>query len=176
MAKHRNNKTAAAGFTLIELLVYVMVFSLLTVALVSMVLWAVRSATKARAVRETIDNTEYALAVLTREIQEARSVYTPTSTSTQLSLETALGLPSDEVTTFVDIFICGTGLCLKREAQDPFPITAGAVNVRQLRFSTIGTSTPSVHIDLELAYDNVQSRPEYNAAVRLQTTATVKGY
>ena len=164
------------GFTLVELLVYIMVFSILMGAVTGFAYWAVRANAKARAIREVLSNAERAMDIMSGEIQKAKGVYTPTSGATQVALETSENLPTDETTTYVDIYVCGTALCIKRESQNAALITGDSIEIPQLRFSTIGTTTPTVNIDLTVRYKNPNARPEYNAVVRLNSSVTARGF
>ena len=85
------------GFTLAEILVYIAVLSLIMLAVSSLFLWVSRTSSKAKAIKETLDNARRVMRVITYEIREARSIYTPTSvldiSPGQLSLETTKYLP-----------------------------------------------------------------------------------
>ena len=105
------------SFTLTEMLVYVAVLAIIVLAVSSFFLWTTRSNTKTRAMREALDNSRRAMEIMSSEIKEAKSIYAPTTTSTQLSLETTKYLPAGEETTYIDFYLCGTQLCLKKESQ-----------------------------------------------------------
>jgi len=107
-----------------------------------------------------------------REIREAKGIYTPTSTSTQLSLET-------KISTFVDFYLCGaptSAICLKKESQNPIAITSESVTVRSLVFTQISTTTPSVRIQLGLDYKTQAKLQEYQASVDLTSTVSLRNY
>ena len=65
------------------------------------------------------------------DVKEANSIYTPTSMFDshpgQFSLETKKYLPTGEVSSYVDFFICGDHLCFKKESQDPISLTSDNV-------------------------------------------------
>jgi len=166
------------SFTLIEILVYIAVLAIITVAISSFFLWFIHSNTKARAIRETLDNTRRAVEIMTYEIKEAKSIYTPTTTSTQLSLETTKYLPEEEKTTYIDFYLCGTRLCLKKESQTPVALTSDRVVVNNLEFLEITTTStaPSIQINLKIDYKNPTGRPEYQASVNLTSTAALRSY
>lgn len=166
------------SFTLIEILVYIAVLAIITVAISSFFLWFIHSNTKARAMRETLDNTRRAMEIMTYEIKEAKSIYTPTTTSTQLSLETTKYLPEEEKTTYVDFYLCGTRLCLKKESQTPVALTSDRVVVNNLEFLEIATTStaPSIQINLKIDYKNPTGRPEYRASANLTSTAVLRSY
>ena len=165
------------SFTLTEMLVYVAVLAIIVLAVSSFFLWTTRSNTKTRAMREALDNSRRAMEIMSSEIKEAKSIYTPTTTSTQLSLETTKYLPAGEETTYIDFYLCGTQLCLKKESQNPIALTSDRVEVNNLIFSQIITGgNPSVQIDLGINFKNPQNRPEYQASVNLKSTASLRSY
>ena len=168
-----NNK----GFTLMEVLVYVAVLTIIILAVSSFFLWAIRSNTKTKALRETLDNTRRVMEIMTYEIKEAKSIYTPTTTSTQLSLETTHYSPEGEKTSYIDFYLCDTQLCLKKESQDPITLTSDSVEINNLLFRRIVSGeSPSIQIDLTINYKNPQGRPEYQASVNLVSTVALRLY
>ena len=84
-AIQKEKRRFLTGFTLTEVLVYVAVLSIIISAVSGFLIWTVRSNTKAKVMRETQDNARRAMEIMTYEIKEAKSVYTPTTTSNQLS-------------------------------------------------------------------------------------------
>jgi len=175
------NKNSLTGFTLIEVLIYIAVLVIIITAVSAFFLWGIRSNTKAKVMRETLDNSRRAIETITREIKEAVSIYTETSTFNshpgQLSLETTKYLPEGESTTYVDFYLCGTQLCLKKESQDPIALTSDKVEVNNLVFSRIITNEiPSVQISLNINYKNFTGRPEYQASVNLISTTSLRRY
>ena len=165
------------GFTLIETLVYVGILSIIVAVIFSFLIWSVHLSTKIRVMRETSDNARRAMEIMVYEIKEARNIYIPTSTSTQLSLQTLHYLPSGEDTTYIDFYICGTQLCLKKESQSPIALTSDKVEVSDLVFTWVVTEQiPSVQVELEIDYKSPSSRAEYQASVDLKSTASLRSY
>lgn len=165
------------GFTLIEVLIYIAVLVIIVTAISAFFLWGIRSNTKARVMREVLDNGTRAMGILTREIKEAKSIYTPTSDPTQLSLETIKYLPVGEDSTYIDFYLCGTQLCFKKESQDPVALTSNKVEITNLAFSEVVTNEiPSVQVDLTVDYDDSTGRPEYQASVDFTSTISLRGY
>ena len=72
-----------------EILIYAAILALITSSVITLLLFVVRTNTKVQAVRATVENAKNAVNTMTNEIREARSVYDPTSSTSQLSLETA---------------------------------------------------------------------------------------
>ncbi len=169
------------GFTLIEILVYIGVFSVVFAALISFIIWVNKSNIKTQAMREVSDNLKLAMDKMIYEIRTAKSIYTPTVTSSQLSLETLNYLPEGETFSYIDFFLCGPlsdTLCLKKESQNPVALTSPRVKIDNLTFTLIGTSTStsSVQIELKVSYKNPQNLTEYQASVAATSTASLRSY
>ena len=168
------------GFTLIEILSYVAVLTIIVLAVSSFLLWATRLNVKTRAVRETLDNARRAMEIITGEIKEAESIYTPTSVfgsnPGQLSLETKKYLPAGETDSYVDFYVCDDKLCRKEEGQNPVALTSDRVRVSNLVFNYIATTStsPSVQINLKLDYNFPTEKPEYQASINITSTASLR--
>ncbi len=161
------------GFSLLEVLVSVAIFSFLLLAVVSSVFWMNYSSSKAKADREALENGRKVLDSITYEIRGAKSVYTSTTNSSQLSLETTRYLPNDETTTFIDFFLCGSAICLKKESQDPVVLTSDTVQVSSVTFSQVSNGNkPSIKIDLTLSASNETG----SSSVNLLSTASLRSY
>jgi len=170
------NQTGKIGFSLIEVLVYIAVLSIIIAAVVSFILWSVFSYTKAKVARETLDNAERVIRVITNEIREADSIYTPTTTVSQLSLKTIKYLPSEEEATYIDFYLCDSRLCFKKESQNSIVLTSDKVEITNLTFNQIfsGGEESSIQISLTIDYKNPTGRSEYNASVSLISTASLR--
>jgi len=165
------------SFTLVEILVYIGVLVIILVAISSFLIWAIHSNTKTKVMRETLDNARRAMEIMNYEIREAKSIYTPTTISTQLSLETIHYLPEGEKTSFIDFYLCGTQLCLKKESQNPIALTSDKLEVNNLIFSQVITGQiPSIQIDFKIDYKNPANRPEYEASVNLKSAISLRSY
>lgn len=157
------------GFSLLEIVISVALFSIILLLLVSSLMSMNTSNLKTTADREASENARRALDEITYEIRSAESIYTPTTTASQLSLETSRYLPSGETDTFIDFFLCGTAICLKKESQDPIALTSDSVQVTNLVFSQISTGgKPSVQIMLTVNY--------LNSSAVLTSTASIRTY
>ena len=168
MSLHQRQKT---GFTLMEILVYIGVLSIIVVVISSFLLWLSSSTTKARAMREVLDNARRVVEIMTYEIKKAKSV-SSTSTATHLFLENA---------TATEFYLCGTAsttLCLKKEFESPVNLTSDKVEIKNLTFTQIATATttPSVQINLKVDYKNPGDIPEYQASVSITSTVSLRNY
>jgi len=159
------------GFTLIEALVYVIIFFLLITVIIAFVFWFIHSSAKAKVVRETLNTSQWVMHVMSQEIRESESVYTPTSNGTQLSLETTRFLPEGEENTFVDFYLCDNRLCMKRESQNPIYLTPENIEVNNLSFSYTETS---VYIEIGINYRNPSNRPELDSFIDLRLTTSLR--
>ena len=77
------------------------ILSITLVAIAAFVLGLVRSRAKTEALHEVQDNIRRAMKSMVYEVREAESIYSPTSNSSQLSLETKEYLTGGEGTTFI---------------------------------------------------------------------------
>lgn len=165
------------GFTMVEIVVSLGIFSIVLLAIVSFILWMNYYSAKTKADREAAENARSILNIMTYEIRGAKSIYTPTTTSNQLSLETTRYLPAGQTSTFIDFFICGTALCLKKEFQSPIMLTSDSVNVSALSFSQIfNGSKPSIQINVTIDYKNSNNGTGNYASVSLTSTASLRSY
>lgn len=165
------------GFSLLEVLVSIAIFSLILLTVVGSLVAMSNSNSKNKASREARDNAKKALEQIAYEIRSAKSVYAPTTTSSQLSLETLNYLPAGETATYIDFFLCGTAICLKKEGQSPYQITGDNVEVTALAFIRVQTgSTASVKVDLTVNYLNSGGNPSAGGSSALTTSASLRSY
>lgn len=169
------------GFSLIEVLIYIAVVAVLTVAVAGTFLWLVKYQTKAGAIQEATDNAAFLMAVISREIRSAQQVYLATTVlnndSGQLSLKTAQGALDGETITYIDFYLCGNQLCLKREGAPPIILSSDKVEIEQLKFNRIVTGQrESLEIILTLGFTNPKNVPEKEASLTLNSVASLGGY
>jgi len=139
------------GFSLLEILVSVAIFAIILLAVLSFFLSMNDSNSKSTSDRESGENARRVLDEIVYEIRSAESIYTPTTTQNQLSLKTFRYLPSGETYTYIDFFLCGSAICLKKESQNPIALTPDSVKVTSLAFSQIsggGLASPSLQVSL----------------------------
>lgn len=166
------------GFTLIEVLAYIAVLVIIISSVVSFIFWTVSSGSKAKAVREVLNNSKRAMEVMGYEIKGAKSIYAPTTNLTQLSLETTKYLPEGEVSSYLDFYATSGVLYMKKESQNPIPLTSDNVEIKSIFFGQIATTTtiPSLQIGLEISYKNPNNRPEYSATLWATSTFSFRNY
>jgi type II secretory pathway pseudopilin PulG len=156
------------GFTLVEMLIYIVTLVLVVGTVTTILVWMVRANNQVHIKNEVVENVEHALALMTNEIREAQSVYTSTMTTpSQLSLETAKNPPAGETSTYVDFFLCGTRLCVKRESQAPQAITSEKIEIQSVEFTQVQTGfTSSIHMAIEASYLTASSTMQATASIR----------
>lgn len=164
---------SSKGFTITEVIVYTALFSIIFVVVSTSMLWFVNASVKAKAIREVLANARRAMETISREIKSAKGAYPPTGSSAQISLEILNYLPTGEDSSYLDIYRCGSSICVKKEGQNPEAITSNSVNVTDLVF--VQTLT-GFQISLTVSYNNPSSRPEYRAQISLSSTASFRGY
>lgn len=162
------------GFSLIEILVYMTIFVVVFLAISSFFIWIIKGNIKNKVMREVLDNGRRAMEMMTYEIKEAKGVYSSTTTSNQLSLETKKYLAEGESASYIDFYICDKQICLKKESQGPVAITSDRVEVDNLSFTLIGEKQSSVQINLKISFKNPTNRPEYRASIDLTSTASLR--
>jgi type II secretory pathway pseudopilin PulG len=162
------------GFSTVELLVFISILLLVFLIVTGFIFWFNFSNSKAKADREVLENSRSAMETMAYEIKWAESVYTPTTTSSQLSLKTYDYLPSLEETSYIDFFLCGTRICFKKESYDPIFLTSDAIEVTALEFTHISTNgSESVRIRLAATYKNSSSP---GSSVDFTSTSALRSY
>ncbi len=165
-------RSSLNGFTLIETLLYIALLGLILGSVSTFMVWVLKVNVKVRAMEEVISNAERAKDVIVQETRQAVSLYTPTTTSSQLSLESQVNTPAQEAHTFVDFFLCGTSLCKKTEGQNPIAITGSSVQVSSFQVTEIANE--SIRIHLVVDYPNPENRPERVAQQDITFTVTIR--
>lgn len=161
---------------MLEIIIYIAILSLVLSLVSSLMFYFTQANAQTRGDREVVENARGALEIMTYEVTGAQSVYAPTTTLNQLSLETARYLPAGETTSYIDFFICeSTRLCMKKESQNPIFLTSDSVQVSSLVFTQISTNTfASVKISITVNYKNKINGQQPSAT--LTSTASLRSY
>jgi type II secretory pathway pseudopilin PulG len=143
--KHRKNR----GFSIMEIAISVSLMSVILLFVFSF-FWAMnRYNSKTNADSEVLETARRVLDGIVYEVRGAKDVYAPTTTVTQLSLETTRYLPQGESSTFIDFYKCGSAVCFKKEGQSATILTPDSVKIDNLSFSRISNGDyKSVQISL----------------------------
>lgn len=164
------------GFTLIEILIYASILIVVAFALLTSLLKLTEFYNITRFEREVLANIHLGLDDIVLEIRQARSIYLPTSQNTQISLENVLNPPAGETKTYLDFYLDNGRLCLKREGEDAQPLTSETIEVTDLDFVYLSSSTnpSSVRITIKAHYRS--NKPEYQREISLSSTATLRSF
>ena len=164
------------GLSLIEILIYVAVLIIVSTALLSSLLKLVEFYNITCFERDILTNANFGLKTMLSEIKQASSVYLPTSQLSQISLQTDLNPPVGETKTYVDFYLDNGRLCLKREGEDAQALTSERVEVTDLDFEYLSSSTDpsSVKISIKVRYRS--SKPIYQRELTLNSTASLRSY
>jgi len=140
-------KSFEKGFTLVEILTYTAVLLIIISSFIPFFLWVMRAYHEGERTKEVLDNAQRAMETISYKIRESESVYTPTSSENQLSLRKR---DYHNESVFIDFYLCDKSICLKRESQDPVPLTSDIVEVTDLRFIKMGSPPNSVKVEINL--------------------------
>ena len=181
IANRQSPIASTAGFSLIEMLLYVALVATIISSVVFFGIWIIQVSAKSRVNSEVLVNARRAMETMVYEIRKSQSVYAPTSvfdsSPGQLSLEQTNVAGSDESSNFIDFFICGQALCLKREKTNPVALTNSSVRVTSLIFSQRLNSIDNPSLQIKLRVESLSSaRPEYADSIDLTTTANLRSY
>lgn len=165
------------GFSLVELLVAIGILSLVLVMVLSLVFWMQYYHAKVKADKEVAESARRAMDTIIYEIRHATDVYVSTTSAGQLSLETTRYVPAGESVTFIDFFLCGTAVCMKKESQTPIALTPDAVEFTNLQFARVVNSTAtSVTVTLQAQYKNANADSGNVASTTISSTASLRNY
>lgn len=173
-SKHR-------GFTLVEMLVYISILTIIFALAITFVFNLIRFYTRYRVERDVSTNAREAMNYMIREAKPAMHVYAPTSvfgsSPGQLSLKTRINPPDGENTTFIDFYIDNGQLLVKREEQDPLPITSDRVEVKDLTFAHFENSNIGelVRINITVGYRKGSTRFEFETEESLTSSVSLRG-
>mgnify|MGYP001614717772 FL=1 len=164
------------GFTIVEVIVYIAVLGIIGTSFLTVFLWGIKTYTKSQVIQETTWNAKRAIDTILQELREAENIYSPTTSGSQLSLETTKYTTPGHLTSFVDFFLCEEKLCFKRELQPAVVLTSNNVRVTQLLFQEVrtGLTRPSAQVTLRVEYKNPNNRPELSSLVELSSAASVR--
>ena len=168
-----------SGFTLIEVLIYSGLLVIISTLVVSFLVQIVNLSETSRRSGEELDNAQKTMDVIEQEVRHALSIYTPTSVfdndAGQLSLETTRDLPADENSTYVDFYLDGGGVFLKREGEPTQLITGEKINVTKLRFTNLSSGT-SAAVKITLTAQFKEPISFGSKPVTLESTASLRSY
>jgi len=173
----KHAKDLQKGVTILEMVISVAIFSIILLQVVTFLFSMNFTVGRLKAEREAQETAKRLMEIIAYEMRSARSVYTPTTTANQLSLETIHYPPENEVITYIDFFLCGTDLCMKEEGMTtPLVLNSESVRVDTLSFNqTTINGIPSVQVTLTVGYKNPTNQPLHAATATLVSTIALRG-
>lgn len=174
--------SSSKGLTLVSALVYIALLALVAAMLARITAGLIRTNTQGQLSGEVIDNAQHALAIITQEIQQADSVYAPTSVLNthpgQLSLATTHDLPTDENITYLDFYLDDEHLYLKREGADAELVTSERVKVSNLQFTHLNPTGEhsAVRVAATFTADVAAADIQTQTAISLASTVALRAY
>lgn len=168
------------GFTLIELIIYVTAFAIITTILTLFVFNFINVYTKIRITKEVSEGSQIAMETMLLEIKHAKDIYVPTSSFDshpgQLSLETEKDASIGEEISYIDFYLDNNNrLCMKKEEQEPEPLTPENIEVNSLIFNYLTINdVKSIRIELLTNYRNRTERITHQATTTIISSANLR--
>ncbi len=145
MFRHKKNENLGipskdvTGFTFIEVILYVGVVSILIGVIGALTLGTINNYRIAKIRDELSYSGSMVFDVFFQEVKNADEIYLSTSVldsdSGTLSLKTKFQIGNDDdPTRFVDLYLYEGQVWVRREGEDPYPLTSESVLVNKLRF------------------------------------------
>lgn len=166
-----------SGLTLIETIVYVALLGLVMVVVVNFLVRIGDVYQRARVEREVISNARLILETAGKSIAEAREVYQPTSKFQQnlgqLSLVTSTNPAAEHSASFLDFWVDGGQLWMRKEGQAAIPLSAPSARVSKwyLEWVLQGLEREAVKITLQV--DSASTK--YSSSITLGSTVALRG-
>ena len=173
-----NNK----GFTLVEMIMYVAIMTIVGSVIVVFIPQLTRKNAYIQAKGEVFDNMTSAMEIMAREIKNSESVYASTTVFDanpgQLSLETSYNTIPTEDSTFVDFYVDGDRLHVKREEQTEELLLSDKIKINSLVFTNLnaGGNYPIIRIVLTASYDTPSQEVTEQSRVTLTSTVSARDY
>ena len=178
MNKYYFWKNKSKGFSIVEIIVSTGIVAFVLALLISLIYQLNYLNSKVKINDDVLENGKRLMETIAYEIRGAKSIYMPTSSLNQLSLETTRYLANDEISSFIDFFICDSNVCIKKESQqNPLPLISDDVEVEELEFTTIINETaPSVQINLSVRKKNPTNDQQNYSSINLTSTVALRNY
>ena len=166
-----------SGLTLVETIVYAALLGLVMIVVVNFLVRIGDVYQRARVEREVVSNARLILETAEKSIAEAREVYQPTSKFQQnlgqLSLVTATNPTVEHSTDFLDFWVDGGQLWMRKEGQAAIPLSAPSVRITKwyLEWVLQGLEREAVKITLQV--DSASTK--YPSTITLNSTVALRG-
>lgn len=174
-AKTTENKKS--GFSILEIVIYVGLLGILAVVITNALIQISGLYHRARAEREILSNARLILETINKSLEQAATVYGPTSKfytpAGQLSLITPIGATTEHTTSYIDYYIDNGRIWTRQEGQTAQPISAADVRVNKFMLERImqGLNHEAVKITLQVDY----AVPQYPTSIILNSTMALRG-
>ncbi|MEK7608888.1 MAG: hypothetical protein AAB476_00180 [Patescibacteria group bacterium] len=164
------------GFTLIEMILYISSLSLLVLALSGLTLSTIKNYRLAKTRENLVTSADAVLGTFLQEARNASQIYTPTtvwdSDNGELSLVTGFQATNKtEPATYVDIYLAGGRVWLKRENETVTALTDQNAEVTQFKVVEV---KPNDMEGIRL-YLSIRDRIKTEEKISLTTFAMPKG-
>lgn len=169
------------GFTLIEMVMYVAVILIAASVVGSFVPQLTRSHSYLQSKADSLESAYRAIDLISREINNSVSIYTPTSVFDTNPGQLSLAQLSDDVSetyTFIDFFVDGGKLYLKREGVEPLLLMSQKIEVENLTFTHLNpnSTNQAIRISLTVSHETASPTLQYQSRITLTSTASLRSY
>jgi prepilin-type N-terminal cleavage/methylation domain-containing protein len=158
------------GFSLIELLVVISVFSILAIMATQSLLLSLRGSRKSEALSRVRENLDYSLAVMERQLHNAKSVDCPSST--EISYYDYDGNP----TTFSCLDIDGSGGNPGYIASGSARLTISEIDITQCNVTCNVSDGLTSSITISLSAEDITTEGTEGAQITTQTNISLRAY
>lgn len=121
---------------------YAGIVGIVATSVISFSVWMLRMQGSVESQNRALLEGERAMTAISREIRGALDVYESTSvlemSPGQISLKTTRSVPEGDPFTYVDVYLCQSKVCVKREGQDPVAVSSQDATVEHLEFIRSG--------------------------------------
>jgi prepilin-type N-terminal cleavage/methylation domain-containing protein len=168
-------KNLERGYTFIELLAVISIFSVIGIAIVSILFTTLRGSRKSDLLVMLKQNGDFAISQMTNNIRYAKSLDTPASCTTPVTTKTiTISSATDNgQTTYVCPAVSTSGITSNSASL----VDTNAVAVTACNFVCTQQSVydpPTINITFTLTPKNVNGLPENTGALPFQTSVTMR--
>jgi len=167
-----NNKK---GFTLVEMIIYILIISLILVAITYYAIDIIGAKTKAASYQEVQHNARFAMRRLVNEIRMADDLNASFSTFSTHPGELSLS-NNDSTKDPVFFDIKNERLRISQGISGPYYLTSDNVRVTNLVFEDLSVTdrTKNIKISITVEHVNPENRNDFEASVSMESTAVIR--
>ncbi len=169
------NRNSNAAFTLVESLIYIGIVSIVVTGIVVFSITISNTRTKTYVVQEVQANTRVALDIIEREVRTADGIITASSSFGIDPGRLVLRKADPQADPTVIYLEEDDGhLMLQQGESDPLHLTSKSINITELVFQNISSSSDRVRISLMAEFDNPSNSKPFEYQQSLQTAVSVR--